>query len=152
MNLNAKPTAYSTKMQQNYESLSGLGLKYCSLMKFFKLFILSIFLSGCNTDSPPNDIIEEQKMIGVLADLHTIDGYMSTLMYSDSLRVAGKNYYATVYKKHKISKSRFEESLKYYSMQPELLDSMYSKVQIILNKKEERLNKIQELKQKKLIH
>ena len=91
-------------------------------------------------------------MVGVLADLHTIDGYMSTLMYSDSLRVAGKNYYAAVYKKHKISKSRFEESLKYYSMQPELLDSMYSKVQIILNKKEETLNKIQELKQKKLTH
>jgi predicted nucleotidyltransferase len=137
-------------MQQNYDSLSGFSLKYCSLMKFFILFILSIFLSGCNNDSPPRDIIEEQKMVGVLADLHTIDGYMSTLMYSDTFRVAGKNYYATVYKKHNISKPRFDKSLKYYSAQPELLDSMYSKVEIILKKKEERLNKIQEMKQKKL--
>lgn len=119
-------------------------------MKFFRFIILSFFLSGCNNDTPPKDIIEEQKMVRVLADLHTIDGYISTLMYTDTLRVAGKNYYATVYKKHNISKSTFEKSLKYYSMQPVLLDSMYSKVEIILKKKEEQLNKIQQVKQKKL--
>lgn len=89
-------------------------------------------------------------MVKIMADLHTIDGYMASLMSTDTLRIAGKNYYAAVYKNHKISKSVFEKSLKYYSMQPVVLDSMYSRVDNILRWRGENLAKIQEAKQKKL--
>jgi len=113
------------------------------------LFLSLFFLPGCNSNSIPKGVLDEQKMVNVLTDLTIVDGYMSGLMYSDSLRSGGRNIYATVYKNHNISKAIFEKSLKYYSRQPALLDSMYSRVNTKLEAKENRLRKIRELEDKK---
>lgn len=98
---------------------------------------------------PPQGILDEKQMVNVLADLSVIDGYMSTLLYTDSLRMQGKNYYSTVYKNHNTSKAVFDKSMRYYSTKPALLDSMYSEVNRKLEAKEKRLNKIYELEQRK---
>lgn len=108
-----------------------------------------VFLSACGQKQPPEGIIDKRKMVRILADLHTIDGYMSSLMSTDTLRVAGNTYYAAVYKNHNTSKPVFEKSLKYYSMQPVVLDSMYSRVDNILKWRADNLTKILEAKQKK---
>ena len=113
------------------------------------LFLILIFIAACNNKALPEGVLDEQRMVNVLTDLTLIDGFMSTLLYTDTLRVQGKNYYATVYKKHNISKAVFDKSLKYYSSQPVLLDSMYSRVTRKLEAKEKRLLKIQEQEQKK---
>ncbi len=118
-------------------------------MKLQLLLLNLFFLAACASKPLPEGVLEEQKMVNVLADLSVIDGYMSTLMYTDSLRILGKNYYATVYKNHNISKAVFDKSMKYYSNQPVLLDSMYSKVTKRLEAKEKRLNKIRELEERK---
>ena len=113
-------------------------------MKVFKLFILGLFLIiSCRDNELPKDLIEEQKMIQIIADLHIIDGYMATLVYTDSTRINGKNFYATVYKSHKTTRAVYEKSLKYYSMDPVRLDSMYSLVENLLDNRERKLNKIQ---------
>ncbi len=88
-------------------------------------------------------------MVELLTDLTIVDGYMSTLLYTDSTRIENKNYYATVYKKHSTTKAEFERSLKHYSAQPALLDTIYSQVNRKLDAKEARLTKIRELKEKK---
>ena len=109
-------------------------------MKVFKLLILGFFLIvSCKNNELPKDLIEEQKMIQIIADLHIID----TLVYTDSIRINGKNFYATVYKSHKTTKAVYERSLKYYSMDPVRLDSMYNRVEYLLANKERKLNKIQ---------
>ena len=113
------------------------------------LLTILILLTACNSNRLPEGVLEEQKMVNVLTDLTVIDGYMSSLMYTDTLRIEGKNYYATVYKNHNITRAVFDKSMKYYSTQPVLLDSMYSKVTKKLELKENRYNKIQEQKQKK---
>ena len=83
-------------------------------MKVFKLLILGLFLIvSCRDNDLPKDLIEEQKMIQIIADLHIIDGYMATLVYTDSTRINGKNFYGTVYKSHKTTKAVYEKSLKY---------------------------------------
>ena len=113
-------------------------------MKRLQLFIiLLLLLTACQKNKLPEGVLDEQRMINVLADISVVDGYMSTLMYTDTLRIEGKNYYATVYKNHNISKEVFDKSLKYYSNQPVLLDSMYSKVTRKLEAKERFLDKIQ---------
>jgi Domain of unknown function (DUF4296) len=113
-------------------------------MKVFKLLILGfVLIVSCKNNELPNDLIEEQKMIQIIADLHIIDGYMATLVYTDSIRINGKNFYATVYKSHKTTKAVYERSLKYYSMDPVRLDSMYNRVEYLLANKERKLNKIQ---------
>ena len=111
-------------------------------MKGLKLFILSLlFVSSCKLNDTPEDIIEQQKMVRIMADLHVMDGYMASLVYTDTLRVSGKNFYATVYNSHNTTKALYEKSLKYYSMDPVLLDSMYSRVEKLLTEKERRINK-----------
>jgi hypothetical protein len=111
-------------------------------MKVFNLLILCLlFFTACTDNNSPKDLIEEQKMINIMSELHIIDGYMSSLTYTDSIRINGKNFYYTVYKNNGITKSQYENSLKHYSMDPVKLDSMYSDVQKILTAKEKKLNK-----------
>ena len=113
-------------------------------MKRLQLFIIPLLLlTACQKNKLPEGVLDEQRMINVLADISVVDGYMSTLMYTDTLRIEGRSYYATVYKNHNISREIFDKSLKYYSNQPVLLDSMYSKVTRKLEAKERFLNKIQ---------
>ena len=111
-------------------------------MKRFYLIILCwLFLSSCMDKNLPKDLIEEQKMIHIMSELHIIDGYMSSLTYTDSIRINGKNFYNTVYKNNGITKTQYENSLKHYSMDPVKPDSMYSDVQKILTAKEKKLDK-----------
>jgi len=113
-------------------------------MKVFRLFILGLFLIiSCKDNELPKGLIEEQKMIQIIADLHIIDGYMATLVYTDSTRINGKNFYASVYKSHNTTKAEYEKSLKFYSLDPVRLDSMYNRVEDLLAVKERKLNKIQ---------
>jgi len=111
-------------------------------MKGFYLFILCLlFLGSCKDGNLPKDLIEEQKMIQIMSELHIIDGYMSSLSYTDSIRINGKNFYNTVYKNNGITKTQYEKSLKHYSMDPVKLDSMYSDVIELISYKEEMFNK-----------
>jgi hypothetical protein len=141
-------------MQQNNRirpyNLSDTSVGSIRLIKI--TFLCLLILSACSQDKRPKGILDQQKMIEVTADLHIIDGYLSTLMYTDSARILGKNFYVTIYEKHHISRADYEESLKYYSMQPVLLDSMYNKVEDILRLKEEELYKIEEKEQRKMMN
>ena len=111
-------------------------------MKAIKLlFFIIPLLFACEQKKMPEDIIDQKKMILIMADLHTMDGYMSTIIYNDTIRKNSKNLYATVYKSHKTTPALYEKSLKYYSMKPALLDTMYNSVQAILDEKEHKLNK-----------
>lgn len=99
-----------------------------------------MLLFACEQEDMPKDIIDQNKMILIMADLHIMDGYMSTIIYNDTIRKNNKNLYATIYKTHNTTPALYEKSLKYYSMKPALLDSMYNKVQAILDEKEHNLN------------
>lgn len=113
-------------------------------MKRFKLFIIGLLLiAACKDNELPENLIDEQKMVRIIADLHIIDGYMASLVYNDSTRINGKNFYATVYKSHNTTRAEYEKSLKYYSLDPVRLDSMYNRVEDLLAAKERKLNKIQ---------
>lgn len=104
------------------------------------LFLIVPFLFGCEQKNTPKDIIDQKKMILIMADLHTMDGYMSTILYNDTTRKNNRNLYATIYKTHNTTPALYEKSLKYYSMKPALLDTMYNSVQAILDEKEHKLN------------
>lgn len=109
-------------------------------MKELKLFILGlIFLTACSEDKAPTDVLDQKQMIKIMADLHTMDGYMSSMLSSDSIRRQSKDLYATIYKSHNTTEKLYEKSLKYYSMKPVLLDSMYSRVEFILTEKERKI-------------
>lgn len=109
-------------------------------MKEFKLLILGfLFLTACSREKVPADILNQQQMIKLMADLHTMDGYMSSMLYTDSIRRKSKNLYATIYSNHNTTEKLYDKSLRYYSMKPVLLDSMYSRVESILTEKERKI-------------
>jgi hypothetical protein len=116
-------------------------------MKVFKILIFLVTLFyACEPDNKPKDLIEEKKMILIMTDLHIMDGYMSTIIYSDTTKRNTKNLYATIYKTHKTTQKSYEESLKYYSRKPALLDTMYNKVQALIDEKEHKLHNAEIIK------
>jgi hypothetical protein len=90
-------------------------------------FFLLIFVTACKRSQVPKGIIENGKMILVLTDVHLVDSYVSSAAY-DSTTQPVANYYKVVYQKHKIDSAQLKRSLRYYSRDPELLDTMYHQV------------------------
>jgi hypothetical protein len=90
-------------------------------------FFLLIFAGACTRDKAPAGILENEKMISVLTDIHLVDSYLSTSRYDTTTQPAS-NYKKMVYKKYGIDSVQFQKSLRYYSRRPELLDTMYYQV------------------------
>ena len=120
-------------------------------MKVFKILLFLVTLiSACEPNNKPKDLIEEKKMILIMTDLHIMDGYMSTIVYNDTMRRNTKNLYATIYKTHNTTQQSYEESLKYYSRKPALLDTMYNKVQALIDEKEHKLHNAEIIPRKRI--
>jgi len=90
-------------------------------------FFVLIFVSACNRNQVPDGIIENGKMILLLTDIHLVDSYVSSAAYDTTTQPAA-NYYKVVYQKYKTDSLQVQKSLRYYSRDPELLDTMYYKV------------------------
>ncbi|HUH32435.1 MAG TPA: DUF4296 domain-containing protein [Daejeonella sp.] len=90
-------------------------------------FFILIFVSACKQSQVPEGIIETRKMILVLTDVHLIDSYVSSAAF-DSTTQPSANYYKVMYNKYKIDSVQLQKSLRYYSRETELLDTMYYQV------------------------
>jgi hypothetical protein len=111
-----------------------------------------LFLAACNQGKAPKGVIENEKMVAVLTDVHLVDAYISMIPYDDSvLKQQSSKYYDAIYKKYKTSRSDFDKSVKYYSRQPKVLDSMYSQVLTNLSKKEKEQSMLLKKEQNKLL-
>ncbi|WP_316753401.1 DUF4296 domain-containing protein [Pedobacter gandavensis] len=93
------------------------------------LYILSLFLliSACKPGIP-KDIIQPDKMPGVLSDIHVVDGYISNLPGVDSAKKVASAYYKGIYKKYNVDSAMFARSMTYYNANPKLLDEIYTHV------------------------
>ena len=112
-------------------------------------FFILIFLAACSRQKTPDGILENGKMINVLTDIHLVDSYRSTAAYDTTVQPAA-NYYKVVYQKHDIDSVLFQKSLRYYSRQPEVLDTMYYQVLRRLEKMEQYENLREQRKLKEL--
>lgn len=109
-------------------------------------FFILIFMAACSQKKTPAGILESGKMINVLTDIHLVDSYLASSAYDTTVQPASK-FYSVVFRKHGIDSLAFRKSLKYYSRQPEVLDTMYYDV---LNRLE-RLEQLENLRaQRKL--
>ncbi|MCX2451657.1 DUF4296 domain-containing protein [Pedobacter sp. PLR] len=93
------------------------------------LYILSFFLliSACKPGIP-KDIIQPDKMPGVLSDIHVVDGYITTIPAVDSAKKVASSYYKGIYKKYGVDSAMFARSMAYYNANPKLLDDIYTLV------------------------
>jgi hypothetical protein len=100
--------------------------RYFSLVPFF---LLTVLLS-CETEKkelPPKNLVPIPKMVAFLSDVHDVE---SSLLLSgirqDTANAMFPRMEKKVYQKHHLDSTRVMTSLKYYTENIELLDSIYS--------------------------
>ena len=92
---------------------------------------------GCHGDKTPDNIISEKVMIEILADMHTADAFFNITNGYECDTITGEIRYTynQIFKKHGVTKEKFDGSMDYYSKNPKKFREMYEKVVLKLNTK-----------------
>jgi uncharacterized protein DUF4296 len=114
------------------------------MQKYKSLFFsLILFLCACGGISVPSGIIEPDRMVALLTEVHIADGSMyNTVQVPDSLYKYGTEKYLLIFKNFGTDSLQFKKSMKYYSNRPEVLVKIYDQVTTNLKQKSDSLNKI----------
>ncbi|MDR3328245.1 MAG: DUF4296 domain-containing protein [Prevotellaceae bacterium] len=89
-----------------------------------KIFYIIIALVLFSCSMQPFGVMNSEKMEDVLYDFYIADATISTKRLSSERN----EYYNYVFEKHKISKNKFEKSIKWYAAKPQRLELIYSNV------------------------
>ena len=120
------------------------------IFKYFYITFLLLFslssLIGCEESSKAanTNVIPEDQFVEILVECQLAEAQVNVLralqpIYKDSIL----NYYAGIFEQHQITNEDFYYSLKEYSKDPQHLDSIYSRVILVLKEKEKLLGDIQ---------
>ncbi|HEU4716533.1 MAG TPA: DUF4296 domain-containing protein [Bacteroidia bacterium] len=116
------------------------------LLAVFVLLVASCSHKGNVADRKPDDLIPEDKMIGVLVDVHLLEaslvsnsvgplprpqagnpGQVNMPVVQEQI-IAKKIPYYDVFKKNGVTQAQYESSLRWYTQHPDVLDKMYDAV------------------------
>jgi len=114
-------------------------------MRFYLIlfFCVSVLFISCSDNTKiPDDVIQIHEMAALLTDIHIVDGSLYEVpQQMDTLTKHGLGMYMAVFKMHHIDTTRFNRSLKWYSMQPKVLSQIYVGIEQRLQKKIDSLQK-----------
>jgi len=108
--------------------------------------ILVFGLASCYQTAPDKEfdmskVLPPDSMVSLLTDLHLADGIISTLKDKKvSVENMASEYFVVILEKHKIDKTIFEESMRYYAYHTEKFDEIYEKVVTNLGIRESIIN------------
>ncbi|WP_207504326.1 DUF4296 domain-containing protein [Telluribacter humicola] len=95
------------------------------------LACLLLMLMACDSEEqPPKDIIAEDKMAAILADIHLAESRVSRLQLQslDSSAMVFNQLQKQIWKKHKVDTLRYKESYAFYTTHPQYMTRIYEKV------------------------
>ena len=99
------------------------------LMLFFGMLLFSCAGSQEDALVKPENLIEKEKMIEVLADFRLVEGTVRQMAgYGKDTKELAKYYYDKVFEKHQITLEQFQQNMEYYSQQPEVMYEISSEV------------------------
>ncbi|MCQ2973688.1 MAG: DUF4296 domain-containing protein [Bacteroidales bacterium] len=114
-------------------------MKKFNLYKILLLFVI-ITLSSCFGNEPP---ISEKKCIDVIIKIHEADAILAVENLNDKdLKDKDLSYYNYVFKKEKITKEEFLESIEWYTNHPERYKTLYTKVMKKMREADEEKNQV----------
>ncbi|MCF8307488.1 MAG: DUF4296 domain-containing protein [Bacteroidales bacterium] len=117
------------------------------------LLVFFLAMDACDNDRSSSEeykIIENDKMVDVMVDVHIIEATLRNKKISgDSLKKLTNNYYQTLFDKYNISRQDFDSSFAYYEANVGQLNNIYEKVIERLNKKQRKLEQIQKEQREK---
>lgn len=104
----------------------------------YLIYIGIFFLTACHSTvqrhPEPDNLIPKDKMIAFMSDLMKVEGHIqmrdiSVTKYYKTAQKSGQR----IFKKHNISESQFEESLKYYGTRQIEMEAIYDEILNQLN-------------------
>ena len=125
------------------------------------LFVVILFLFSCNTPEKetipePADLIPEDKIVQVLADVHLLEATLSIrspqpamprapfdphrdttvrAIVQEAMNKEPIGFY-DIFKKHGVTRKQYEASMQWYAAKPEKLNELYDKVIVELTKRQ----------------
>jgi hypothetical protein len=95
-----------------------------------KIFYTAIALMLLSCNMRPFGVMNSEKMEDVLYDFYIADATINVKHLSSER----DEYYNYVFEKHKISKNKFEKSIRWYATKPQSLELIYSNVKTRIEK------------------
>jgi hypothetical protein len=108
------------------------------------LFFLGLlFIAACSSNRVPDGIIPQNKMTGLLTEVHIIDGSLYTVSQApDTLYKHGIARYLELFKRYDTDSLQFKKSMQYYTANPEKMETIYTDILATLTAKTDSLNKV----------
>jgi hypothetical protein len=114
--------------------------KYSIILFFLPL----IFSCAQKLIEKPQNLIPEDKMVSILKEMTVVNAARSTNLYI--LKENGVEPTAYVFKKYDVDSIQFVESDRYYASLPSVYESIYVKVEALLEKEKEQVERIVKIK------
>lgn len=93
---------------------------------FCILFCLCLLSCQQQTDDKPANMVPQQKMVRILADIHTAEAQIErSVSYPDTALVIYAEEQAKILKKHGVKQQAFKETYRYYLTHLEEMDKLY---------------------------
>lgn len=115
-------------------------------MRFYKILfsLILLFLCACNRNNAPKTLVEKEKFIPLLVDVHLADGYLGTgQQMPDSLSYRGNGLYAAIFRRYNVDSAQFKKSFQYYSSHLDDMKDIYKEVLARLTAKNDSIVKYQ---------
>lgn len=113
-------------------------------MRFYNILfsLLLLCFCACNHEPKPDNLIDEDRFVPLLVDIHLADGYLSTKsQMPDSLAYRGNGLYKAIFLRHHVDSVQFKKSYQYYAVHLEQLDKIYKAVLAQLTAKNDSITK-----------
>lgn len=97
-------------------------------MRIYILFFVFIaFITSCNQDNKPENVLDKSKMATILRELHKAEAFVSTnFQYNDSSKYVYKKLEDSILTANGTQLVAFDSSMAYYSRNIKLLDEIYA--------------------------
>lgn len=101
----------------------------------YLILLLALTLTACKKQKniTGKEFIEREALVGVLVDIHLIDGVTQDRKFSRSYDVDSVDILTPILEKHQVTRQMFDTTMYVYSRHPLLLDEVYNDVLIKLN-------------------
>jgi hypothetical protein len=102
----------------------------------FSILLFSLLSCSEEKINIPPGVFSQQEMTKILSDIHLAQSSLNIKSQTDTTTYSISDYTALILKQHKVSKTDFLASLKFYSENPELLKQVYDSIITNLTKME----------------
>ncbi len=109
------------------------------MIKKIAMIVFVLLIAGCSSKDKkvhiPATIINQEQMVPVLVDFHLAEAAIQRAkMDGRDVNMLSNFYYASLLKKHHITRKKFNESLLFYSNNLKELENIYKDVVTELSK------------------